>query len=78
MDAVYHLGEILLLVQVCQFKNKTLDDVLETVRHIKIVTHLGQADMPNKVKEIVDIIRMTKIQLGCLDVEYETRHYEWL
>ena len=78
MDTVYHLGKILLLIQVCELKNETLHKWLDNVQRIISITHLRQSDMPNKVKEIVDIIRMTKIQLGCLYVEFKTRHHAQL
>lgn len=67
MNTVHNLREILLLVKVGQFEDKALKIVRGGTRARKRGHYLRQTSIiANEIEEIVDVVRMSEIQLPCL------------
>ena len=58
MQAVHNLGKVFLLVQICQFKAEAI----------------WKSDLVNKLEVVVDIVRVTELQLR---VHKDPRHTRW-
>jgi hypothetical protein len=58
MDAVYDLGKILLVIQIRQFKNETLqyDGISRTQPRRELGANLWKANLPDEVEENINIV----------------------
>jgi hypothetical protein len=68
VNAIYDLGKVLLVIKICQLENKTL--LCHEISHIQRVrldrANLRETNVPDEVKEHIDVVRMAKIQFWCL------------
>jgi hypothetical protein len=63
---VNDLWEVLLLVQIGQFKDESLVQNIKLssiCRVEEITTYLGQSYLPDEMQEMIDIIRVAEIQV---------------
>lgn len=64
MDTVDDFGKVLLLVEIGQLKNKALRCGVEwAVSFERGTAYLWEPNLPDKIKEYIDVVRMSKIQL---------------
>jgi hypothetical protein len=62
MNTVDDLRDVLLIVQVSEFEDKALHFGSAAARIVHdACTHFGKTNLPGKVAEDVDVLRMTKI-----------------
>lgn len=67
VNAIDDLWKIFLLVQVREFKDEALGGCeLEDIDNEEGRTYLGETNLANKDEEIVDVVGVSKIQLGRL------------
>ena len=61
MDTVNDLRQVFLLVQVGQLEYKTLNSLEIWAGGSKIGFYLGKANVTNKIEEVINIVRMSKV-----------------
>jgi hypothetical protein len=67
MNTVDDLRDVLLIVQVSEFEDEALHLGSVAARIVRdTCTHFGKTNLPGKVAENVDVLRMAKVQLGRL------------
>ena len=54
VDAIDHLGQVLFLVEISELKDEAL----------------WKTNITDEEEEVVDVIRMAKVKLRCLESEY--------
>lgn len=63
VNTVYDFWEVLLLIQVRKFKDEALDVLkFRYDNNTELDTDFRKANSTNKIEEVVDIIRVPKIQ----------------
>ena len=66
MDTVDDLGEVLLLIQISEFKDETLRERLNSTEILCRYTYLGKANYSDKVEKDINVVRMSKVKFGSL------------